>query len=214
MELERRDVVGSVIVLVSVVASVVASPELPAELAIHFDASGTPDTVVSKTLGLALMPLIGAGVVALFRVLPAIDPLGENVAEFQRYYDLVAVVTVGVVAYAHAVVLVWNLGYRFDVTQAIVPVLAVTYYVTGMVVENASRNWFVGIRTPWTLSDERVWDRTHERSAVLFKAAGAVALLAIPFPEFFEVLAIGPIVVAALVPMGYSFVLYRRLQRN
>lgn len=214
MDLDRRDLVGGAIVLLTVVASAVAYPELPADLAIHFDATGTPDSVVSKPVGLALAPLLAAGIVALFKILPAIDPLGKNVAEFQRYYDLVAVVTVGVVAYAHAVVLVWNLGYRFDVTQAIVPVLAVTYYVTGLVVENASRNWFVGIRTPWTLSDERVWDETHERSGILFKTAAAITLLALPFPGYFTLLAIGPIVVAALVPMVYSFVLYRRLHRG
>lgn len=211
MRLDRRDVAGLAIVAVTALVSVLAYPALPSRLAIHFDAAGQPDTVVSKPVALAILPVVAAGLVALFRVLPSIDPLGENFAEFQRYYDMIAVVGVGVVGYAHVLVVLWNLGYRFDVGQALVPVLAVTYYVTGLVVENASRNWFVGIRTPWTLSDEEVWDETHSRSGVLFKIAALVALLALPFPGYFTLLAVGPVVVAALLPIAYSFVLYRRL---
>lgn len=214
MDLDRRDLAGLGIVLLTAAVSVVAYPSLPGRMAIHFDAASQPDSFVAKPLALAFSPLLAAGVVALFRILPSIDPLGENVANFQRYYDLVAVVTVGVVAYAHLVVVVWNLGYPFDVTQAVVPVLAVTYYVTGLVIENASRNWFVGIRTPWTLSDEEVWDETHRRSAVLFKLAGLLALLALVLPEYFLLFAIGPVLVASLVPILYSFVLYRRLHRG
>lgn len=214
MNLDRRDLAGLGIVGLTAILSVVAAPQLPDQMAIHFDAGSQPDSFVAKPLGLAFAPLLAAGLVVLFRILPAIDPLGKNFADFQRYYDLIAVEAVGVVAYVHVLIVLWNLGYRFDVTQAIVPVLAVTYYVAGLVIENASQNWFVGIRTPWTLSDEAVWNETHRRSGILFKLAGLVTLLAIPFPEYFVLLAIGPIAVAALVPTVYSFVLYRRLHRG
>lgn len=213
MELDRRDLIGGGIVLLTVVVSVASYPELPERLAIHFDASGTADGYMDKPLGLALLPAVAAGVVVMFKILPTIDPLGENFAKFERYYDLTAVVVVGVLAYAQGVVVAWNLGYSFDVMQALVPVLAVVFYVAGVVIENAEQNWFVGIRTPWTLSSEEVWNRTHERSGILFKLAGLVALLAIPFPEYFTALVIGPIVVAALIPTVYSYVLYRRLDR-
>lgn len=211
MELTRRDLAGGAIVLLTVIVSVAAYPELPERLAIHFDAAGEPDSFVSKPIGLVAMPALAAGLAVLFRVLPAIDPLGENVAGFQRYYDLVAVVAVGVVAYVHVLVVVWNLGYDVPITQALAPVLAVLYYVVGAVVENAERNWFVGIRTPWTLSNEEVWNRTHDRTAVLFKLAGIVALLAIPFPEQFLAFAVAPVVIVALASTVYSYVVYRRV---
>lgn len=211
MHLDRRDRVGLALVALAIVVSVVASPQLPDQLAIHFDASGQPDSVLAKPLALAIAPLLGLGVVGLFKVLPWLDPLGENVAEFQDAYDLVAVTTVGVIAYVQVVIVTWNLGYAFSVVQATVPVLAVTYYVVGVVVERAEQNWFVGIRTPWTLSNEEVWQVTHERTAVLFKLAGLVALLAFPFPGWFVLLAVGPVLAAALVATVYSFVVYRRV---
>lgn len=211
MELDRRDLLGLGIVALTLVVTALAYPSLPDRLAIHFDAGGQPDSIVAKPLALAIMPAIALGFVGLFKVLPRIDPLGENFADFQRYYDLVAVLAVAIMASVQGVVIAWNLGVDFAVGQAIVPVLAVTYYVVGVVIENAEQNWFVGIRTPWTLSNETVWRQTHDRTAVLFKLAGLVTLLAIPFPGQFLAIAVAPIAVAALVATVYSFVVYRRV---
>jgi len=212
--LDRRDWVGLGIVALLLVVTAAVYAQLPERMAIHFDASGQPDSFLTKPLAVALGPAIGIGTVLLFRILPVIDPLGANISAFKRYYDLLAVVTVGILAYVQGLVLAYNLGYRFDITQAIVPVLAVVYYVAGLVVENAEQNWFVGIRTPWTLSDEEIWNRTHERSGILFKLAAVVSLFALAFPDYFAYLAIGPIAVAALLSTVYSFVLFRRKQRG
>lgn len=214
MHLTRRDLLGAVLVIVTTIVSAVAYPELPAQLVTQFDAVGDPSDTLSKPVALAGIPALAAGLVVVFRILPEIDPLGENIAAFQAYYDLIAVVAVGLVAYVHGLLVIWNLGYQFPVTQALVPVLAVLYYVLGVVVENARQNWFVGIRTPWTLSSEEVWDRTHERSGILFKIAGVLALLAIPLPELFVYVAVGPIVVVALATTVYSYVVYRRVAAN
>jgi len=209
--LDRRDAVGIAIVALTVAVSLLTYDDLPAQLATNFDASGDPGETMAKPLALALPTVLAAFVVVVFRVLPAIDPLGDNIAAFQDYYDLIAVVVVGVVGYVHLLIVGWNLGYDVSVAQAVVPVLAVTYYVAGVVVEHAEQNWFVGIRTPWTLSSEEVWNETHDRTAVLFKLAGLVALLALPFPQYLVPIAVAPIVVVTVVATAYSFVVYRRV---
>lgn len=213
MSQQRRALAGLGIVLASVIASVLAYPDLPQQVAIHFDSTGTPDDYLSRTLAVALLPAFQLAAIGLYAVVPRIDPLGENFEAFEDYYDLAAVLTVAVLGYVHLAVLGWNLGYRFEMGQVIAPVVAAVAVGFGYVVENARQNWFVGIRTPWTLSDEEVWARTHERSGVLFKIAGLVALLAIPFPEYFEVLAVGPLALAALLPTVYSYILYRQIHR-
>ena len=211
MSQKRRAYAGLGIVLVSAIASVLAYPDLPRQMAIHFSAQGTPDDYLDRPFAVALLPALELAMVGMYAVIPRIDPLGENIADFEDHYDLIAVVTVGILAYVHGAVLAYNLGYEFQMGQVIAPVLAVVGIVFGTVVENAKQNWFVGIRTPWTLSNEEVWNRTHERSGILFKIAGLVALLAIPFPGHFELLAIVPLALAALLPTVYSYVVYRRL---
>jgi uncharacterized membrane protein len=208
----RRTLAGLGIVAVTALASLFVYPDLPAEMAIHFDAAGQPDDYLAKPLAVALLPALALALLGLFAVVPRIDPLGENFAEFERYYDLAVVLTVAILAYVHALVLGYNLGYQFEMGQVLAPMLAVVGIAFGYVVENAKQNWFVGIRTPWTLSSEEVWNRTNERGGVLFKIAGLVALLAVPFPEYFELLAIVPLVLAALLPTVYSYVLYRRVE--
>lgn len=211
MSQKRRLIVGFAFVAVSAIASALAYPDLPREMAIHFSAEGTPDDYMSKPLAVALLPAIEVVALGMYAAIPRLDPLGENFEAFEDYYDLAAVVTVAILAYVHGAVLAWNLGYEFQMGQVIAPIIAVVGFVFGTVVENAKQNWFVGIRTPWTLSDERVWEQTNQRSGILFKIAGVVALLGIPFPQYFEILVIGPIALAALIPTVYSYVLYRRI---
>jgi len=209
--LSRRDLAGGGIVVLTALASALAAPELPAEVAVHFDTAGDPDGYADRSVGLVAMPLTAAALVALFGAVPRIDPLGENVAEFRSAYDALAVGTVALVAYVHGLVLAYNLGVAFDVTVAVAPAVAAMYYLVGHLLERAKRNWFVGLRTPWTLSDEAVWDRTHERVAPLFKLAGVVALGAVLVPSLAIYLLVGPVAVAALAGTVYSYVCYRRL---
>jgi uncharacterized membrane protein len=212
--LNRRNVAGAALVALMAAAAAVVYPDLPERMAVHFGDTGQPDGYLPRLYAVAVGPVAGLGALVLFQALPRIDPLGENVAGFQRYYDLLAVVTVGILAYVHGLVLAYNLGYRVNVATLAVPLVAVTLVVAGYVVENAEQNWFVGIRTPWTLSDEEVWAATHERTGALFKLAGVVSLSALAFPEHFLLLVVGPAVAAALFGTVYSFVLYRRKQRG
>jgi len=111
MSPDPRKVAGLALVGLMVVVAALAYPQLPDRLAIRFDTGSRPDGFLTQPLGLAVAPLVGLAVVALFEVLPWLDPLGENVADFQRYYDLVAVTAVGPVAYVQ-----WILWYGTSAT--------------------------------------------------------------------------------------------------
>jgi uncharacterized membrane protein len=208
---ERRDIATGGIVTLLAVVSVAAIPELPAEMAIHFDAAGEPDNYVGRTLALAGGVALTAGVAVLFTILPRIDPLGENFEAFQTVYDLAAVGVVAFTAYINGLVLAYNLGVEFGMLQATAPAVAGLYLLIAVVIRHAEQNWFVGIRTPWTLSDERVWDRTHERTAPLFVVAAVFALAAAAVPEYFTLLIAAPAMAIALGSTVYSYVVYRRL---
>jgi uncharacterized membrane protein len=193
------------------VGSVLAAPELPAEMAIHWDASGTADDYAAREVGLTLLPALAVAMLGLFALLPRIDPLGANIQRFRAAYDWFAVLTVALLAYLHGVVLAVNIGYDLSVVQLLAPAVAVVYVAIGFLFERAERNWFVGVRTPWTLSDERVWDQTHRHTAPLFVVAGVVALGAVSFSDYAMVLLVGPVTLIALWSVLYSFILYRGL---
>jgi uncharacterized membrane protein len=207
----KRTLAGLALVLVTAVVSIVFAPELPETMAAHWSASGTADGSMDRTTVLVGGPALVLGIVVLFELVPRIDPLGSNVGEFQSAYDAVAVLTAGFLAYTYGLVIAWNLGSEFDIIAALAPAMAVLYIGIGFLVERAERNWFVGVRTPWTLSSEQVWRDTHDLSATLFKLTGVLALGALVLPEYAISFIVVPAVTVSLVATVYSYIRYRQL---
>jgi len=158
------------------------------------------------------MPLITLGMFLLFLVIPNIDPHKANIAQFRDAFNLFIVLIVGFMVYVYALTLLWNLGYtNFGVGKAMMPALGVLFIFIGYMLRKAKRNFFIGIRTPWTLSSDRVWDETHRIGAMLFTISGILALLGSFFggPTAFVMLMV-PILGSTLFLVIYSYVLYRR----
>jgi uncharacterized membrane protein len=209
-----RDLATSGIVVLIALASAFYAPRLPEAMAINFNAAGEPNNFVQKELALIGSVLLAGGLAVLFALLPRVDPLGENFDEFQTAYDGFAVATLGFLTYIDGLVLAYNLGFEFGMMEAIAPAVGALYLLLALLLRRAEQNWFVGIRTPWTLSDERVWDRTHRHTAPLFVVAAVLALGAAVFPEFATVFLGVPVVVIAIGSTLYSFVLYRRFDHT
>lgn len=199
---------GGLLVAVAVVASVLAAPELPAELATHWNAAGEVDDTMPRWLGLSFVPSLAALMVGLFAVLPRIDPR-DDYAEFRAGYDALALTVVAFLVYVHGVVLAVNLGVDVAPMQALAPALGGIYVVAGVVTVRTDQNWFVGARTPWTLEDETVWADTNRLVGRVLVAGGPVAAAGVVVPRYALALAVAPAVLAAAVTVGYSYWRYR-----
>lgn len=211
MPLRRSYLVGIALVVFSAVASILAFPEMPAEMATHWNGAGEVDGQMAKGNGLALFPALSASMLGLFAVLPRIDPLGENVAQFREEYDTFVVLMLAFLTYVHLLVIAVNAGYEFEIVQALAPAIGGLLYYSGILLEHAEQNWFIGIRTPWTLSDEKVWKRTHERAAPLLKFSAIVAVVSALVPTYTELLIAAPVAAVALYATVYSYVEHRRI---
>jgi uncharacterized membrane protein len=212
--LHRSDIAAALLLLVSAGAAALVYPSLPQQFAVHFDASGTPDSFYGKALGVAIMPVAGLGVYVLFRVLPHIDPRGENIRAFQPAYDAIMLLVLGFLAYIQGLLLAYNLGIDYPQNALVMGGVGLLFGGIGVLFTRAEPNWFVGIRTPWTLSDDEVWRRTHRVAAPLFVLAGALIAVGAFLPVPTEFLIGAAVAVAAVVPSAYSFVVYRRLRRE
>jgi len=212
MNTRQRFTLAGLLVVASALASLLAAPEVPDPMVSHWNAAGEPDGTLGKPLGLALIPVLTAGLVALFALLPRIDPLGENVAEFRAVYDWFVVVFTAFMVVVHGGVLAFNLGYEFDFLLVVLAAMAVLFYYVGYMLDHAERNWFVGIRTPWTMSSERVWDRTHRLGARLFKAAAGVSLVGLLFADLAIYFLVVPVVLVSLALVVFSYLVYERLE--
>jgi uncharacterized membrane protein len=185
--------------------------QLPDQMASHWNINDEVDGTMPKFWGVFLMPLITLGMLALFLVLPGIDPLKANIAQFRESFNLFIVLIVAFMLYIHGLTLAWSLGYQsFKMSSAMLPFMGALFIAIGFMLKKAKRNFFIGIRTPWTLSSDSVWDKTHQLGSVLFMASGAFAIIGGVFGGMTAFwLMFVPLIGSSLFLVAYSYVLYR-----
>lgn len=214
MELGKTDYLAIAFFLLMAGITIYGFLNIQGDVAVHFDSSGEPDNTMAKIPGLLILPGISVAVFALLRYLPRIDPLGENVENFRPALEVLAAGLVGFLAYVQALIVAWNIGLITDISRATVPAVAALFYAIGAIFEKAERNWFIGLRTPWTLSSDEVWSKTHERAAPLFKFAAVFALGGLIYPGRVIEFAVLPAVAVSLYATLYSFLKYSELEEN
>jgi uncharacterized membrane protein len=197
------------LVALSFATAYFAHPLMPLRMASHWNIEGNVDGYMARDAGTYFMPLLGVAVLALLYILPSIDPKKENYRAFQAEYDELVVVIIAFLDYVYLLTLAYNMGFSFNLMQFLSPGFGALFLYTGAVIGKAKQNWFVGIRTPWTLSSEKVWDRTHALGSKLFMAAGVVAFLGMLAPQLF-VAAIAVVIAAAVATFVYSYAEYQK----
>jgi uncharacterized membrane protein len=187
---------------------------LPDKVASHWNAKGEVDGYMSKFGGLFLMPVISLVLLLLFIIIPKIDPLKHNIEKFRKYFDGFIVLMMLFLFYLYILTILWNIGVRFNFVHLLVPIFSIFFYYCGILIQKAQRNWFIGIRTPWTLSNEQVWNKTHKIGGILFKIAGIISLIGILLPEYALFFVICPVILASLFPVIYSYFAYQKLTKS
>lgn len=203
-----------VILLISFIIGIFLYPQMPEKMASHWNLQGKVDGYMSKFWGLFLMPLISVLLFLLFVLIPKIDPLKHNIQKFRKYYDRFIVLLIIFLFYLYLLTIFWNLGLRFSIIQVLSPAFGILFYYTGILTENARRNWFIGIRTPWTLSSDRVWHKTHKLGGKLFKIAGIIALLGAMLREYAFFFVLVPVIIIAIYTIVYSYFEYQKLAKQ
>lgn len=204
----------SIVVLGCFITGAIAYPNLPTTIISHWSATGRPNGTMGSFMGTFLLPLIMLMLVGLWALLPRIDPIAPGFKDFRRVYDFFMFLVVAFLAYTYALTLGANLGWNFVMSRALFPAIAVLFFTLGAILPFIKRNWFIGIRTPWTISNDLVWDKTHRLGSVLFEIA-AICTFVGTFIEGVTAfwLLIIPILVAVIACAIYSYLLFSRITR-
>ncbi|VVB98293.1 SdpI/YhfL protein family protein [uncultured archaeon] len=213
--MEKEWIAAGILVVAVFAAGAYFYPQLPQNMAVHWGLEGSANGYMEKGIAAAFMlPALMLVLLALFFAIPFIDPLKQNYKDFKKEYNGLALLLTAFLGYVYALSLAYNLGYKLDMTQLLAPGLAALVFYVGILLGKAKRNWFVGIRTPWTLSDDDVWKRTHELGSKLFKAAGIAMLLGLVFPVIGLGVGIAVLIGSAIGLVVYSYVIYSRKARK
>lgn len=207
---KNSTVLLSTLVVLSFLIGAVAFPALPAQIASHWNGLGQANGHMNRLLGAFLFPFIMLILYGLYLIIPLIDPMKANIKLSRKSYDGIWLTLMFFFLYCFVATLAWNLWMPFDFRLAVIPGLAALWYALGTFLETSKRSWFVGIRTPWTLSSDVVWEKTHRLAGKLFRIAAVLALASFLFPEGMVLLIVVPSLTIVLVTVVYSYVEYAR----
>jgi uncharacterized membrane protein len=209
----RKLIPGLLVVAVATGFAAWAYPQLPAQVATHFDFQGQPNGWSSRFIAVILAPAMGIGMALVFTVLPHIDPKRANYAKFGSTYWTIANAVLILVSAINILALGKALGWTIDMTRIALLGVGGILILLGSLMTRIRPNWFMGIRTPWTLSSDTVWRKTHQFGGVAFVIAGAcIAATALLTSSWALKGAVGVGVVASLSTVVYSYIVWRQEQ--
>jgi len=192
----------------ALVFSVAVYSRLPEDVPMHWDISGEPDRFGSRLEGAFLVPLIMLVIYVLMQWYPSRDPRAANIEKFRAAYDSVVAATVALLAGLHVMALGSALGWRINMTTVVLAGAGVLFVLLGNLMPLARSNFIFGIRTPWTLSSEQVWTRSHRIGGYAMVAAGLITLVgAFIGGTLGPSIALTSLVLAGIIPIVYSYLL-------
>lgn len=210
MKPARTLIVSVAFMAIAIGVAIWLYPRLPARVPVHWDWSGQANGYAPRFWSAAMWPLVIACLAALTVALPAISPRRFAIQPFAGVYGAVMLAIQGAVLLIGMTALLAGAGYAVPVSTVVLLAVGLLLMVTGNYMGKLRRNFFIGIRTPWTLASEAVWERTHRLAGWVFVLAGVALVIAALTHAALGWMLVA-VVVALLVPVVWSYVIYRRL---
>ncbi|HRI05578.1 MAG TPA: DUF1648 domain-containing protein [Candidatus Dojkabacteria bacterium] len=209
MKIRKNDLYLLLIPFISFVVGILFYPFLPDTISSHWNINGEVDGTMGKFWGVFLLPIISVVLSAIFIIAPKVDPNKESFEEYRNSYEkLVLYISVFFLG-LYLLMLLWNIDIKIPVNIYFSLGLSGLLYNIALAMENVKMNWFMGIRTPWTLSSDRVWNSTHKLAAKLFKFSAIFVLVGLLSSPLMLV-GLAPFVLSALYLVIFSYIEYRK----
>lgn len=207
----KSEILSIVMIVVSIIFSVYFFLNFPEQVVVHWNYQGEPDAWASRALAAFMIIPIIIGVYFLFIFLPKFDPKRDKYVHFEKTYRIIRNSIVSFLTLIYLITGFNNLGYNLPIDKIIPVLVGILFMIIGNYMGKVKSNWFLGFRTPWTLSSDEVWNKTHRAGGKLFMLVGAIIAFSIFLPSYLKayIVVISSIILVFGV-MIYSYFLYRK----
>ncbi len=207
----KKEIAPLALILLMFIVGAYFYGSLPDKVPTHWNAQGEVDAWSSKKFAVFFFPLLTIGVWFLMAFVPLIDPLRKNYEKFATAYYVLRLAFVIFFALLYFYTLSSGLGLKHDIRFFIIPFMGLLFIAIGLALPRMKRNWFVGIRTPWTLQSEQVWNKTHKLGSRVFILMGLLSAFSVFAGDYSFFVFLVIILIGAFIPVVYSYIYYRKL---
>jgi len=211
----KTEFIPLLLIILTISVSIFFYNNLPERIATHWNFAGEVDGYGSGRAQAIFFPLLIIGIYLLFSFIPYLDPKRERYAQFSQVYSIFKSIILALMVVIYLIVGLNGLGYNLPVGVIIPALIGLAFIILGNYFGKIKMNWFMGIRTPWTLSSEEVWNKTHRFGGKMFILAGFLMIAEIFLPLSWKLpVFITMIIVLLFGTIGYSYVAYLKEKKN
>ncbi|WP_018782041.1 SdpI family protein [Bacillus sp. 95MFCvi2.1] len=208
----KKHLFAIILILTTCLIWAISWPYLPDTIATHWS-GGTADGFSSKLTGMMSMVGIMIGCYVFLNVLQKIDPKKENYEKFSKALMMINNSLLVFLFIGNIDIITNGLGYKLFINRVPELLVGILFLIIGNYLPQCKPNFFVGMRNPWTLSNEEVWRKTHRFSGKVFVALGLMMMVSIVVPaEWRSYMMLTMILIAVVLTNGYSYILYKKEQ--
>ena len=205
----KTEIISIIFLIIAIASSFYFFVNFPERVPIHWNIAGEPDGWGSPMTAAFLFPVIIFGMYLMFLAIPYLDPKKKRYEQFAKIYHIFKTAFIVLMTLMYFVTSFNALGANISINFWIPLLVGVLFIIIGNYMAKIKPNWFMGIRTPWTLSSEEVWNKTHRLGGKLFIISGIIMILLYFFPESIKIpLLLGNILALVIVTIGYSYYLF------
>lgn len=194
-------------------AAVLVYPHLPDKVPGHWNIHGQVDAYYPRSFGAFFAPLLTIAIYFLMLFTPVLDPRRDNYQRFSGAYTFLRWSLVFFFALIYIATIMVSLGYPVNIALMVKTLVAILFIIIGNYMGQFRHNYFVGIKTPWTLANEEVWQRTHRMGGRIWVLGGLLCLAMAPFQTSWSAyLFFAAIMLMTIVPTVYSYIIFTKLK--
>jgi len=211
----KTEILPILLLIISISASFYFYANFPEQVPTHWNYKGEIDNYSSKAFAAFFFPALNLGLYLMFLGLPYLDPKKERYQQFAKVYHVFKTVFVIFMTFIYFLTGAAGLGYPVSIGSIMPFSIGLLFIVLGNYMSKIKPNWFMGIRTPWTLSNEEVWNKTHRIGGKMFIAMGLIMVIGtfIPNNEYWKIFPFA-IIAFVFIPIIYSYLAYRKLEKK
>lgn len=206
----KNNIIPFFTIFVSIFTSFLFYNELPVKMASHWNAQGIVDGYSSRVFNVLFFPLLEIFLFLLLTYVPKLDPKKKNIKLFESNYSLFISIIMIFMYLVQLQVFLWNIDIKVPIETSMPILMGILFIFVAHLIQSAKQNYTIGIRTPWTLASEKVWDKTHALGAKLFRVGGILTILSSLIPKYSFISIFAFILAPSIYLFIYSYLEFKK----